>query len=80
MLACGIEAQATDRSEMNMFRRLIVVSAMAAVAVALIGLNAQRASRRANDEAASADWESEGGSSAASRGWAARSASVYTLG
>ena len=50
-----------------MFRRLIVVSAIAAVAVALIRLNALRANRRAIDEAATADWESEGGSSAASR-------------
>jgi hypothetical protein len=65
---------ATDKSEVKMFRRLIVVSGIAAVALALIRLSAQRASRRATDEAASAEWESEGGSSAASRGSAAPSA------
>lgn len=59
-----------------MFRRLIVVSAIvvsaiAAGAVALIRLNAQRASQRAADEAARADWESDGGSSAAPRAPAA---------
>jgi hypothetical protein len=59
---------ATDTSEMNMIRRLFVVAAIAAVALALIRLNAQRASRRATDEAANAEWETEGGSSAASRG------------
>jgi len=58
-----------------MFRRLLVVSAIAAVALALIRFNAQRASRRATDEAARANWESEGGSSAAPRGSAAPSAS-----
>jgi hypothetical protein len=57
-----------------MFRRLLVVSAIAAVALALIRFNAQRASRRATDEAARANWESEGGSSAAPRGSAAPSA------
>jgi hypothetical protein len=56
---------ATDTSEMNMIRRLFVVAAIAAVALALIRLNAQRAARRATDEAANAEWESEGGSSAA---------------
>ena len=65
---------ATDKSEMKMFRRLIVVIGIAAVALALIRLSAQRASRRATDEAASAEWESEGGSSAASRGSTAPSA------
>jgi hypothetical protein len=48
-----------------MIRRLFVVAAIAAVALALIRLNAQRAARRATDEAANAEWESEGGSSAA---------------
>ena len=57
-----------------MFRQLIVVSAIAAVALAVIRLNAKRASRRATDEAASAEWESEGGSMAASTGSAAPSA------
>ena len=51
---------------MNMIRRLFMLGAIAAVALALIRrLNAQRASRRATDEAANAEWESEGGSSAA---------------
>jgi hypothetical protein len=59
---------AIDTSEMNMIRQLIVVGAMAAVAFALIRLNAQRASQRASDEAANAEWESEGGSAAASSG------------
>ena len=54
--------------EMNMFRRLLVVSAIAAGALALIRLNARRASQRATDEAARANWKSEGGASAASRG------------
>jgi hypothetical protein len=61
----GSKTMATDTSEMNMIRRLFVVAAIAAVALALIRLNAQRASRRATDEAANAEWESEGGSSAA---------------
>jgi hypothetical protein len=47
-----------------MFRRLLVVSAIAAAALALIRLNAQRASRRATDEAARTNWESEGGAAA----------------
>jgi hypothetical protein len=62
----GSKTMATDRSEMNMIRRLFMLGAIAAVALALIRrLNAQRASRRATDEAANAEWESEGGSSAA---------------
>jgi hypothetical protein len=61
----GSKTMATDTSEINMIRRLFVVAAIAAVALALIRLNAQRASRRATDEAANAEWESEGGSSAA---------------
>jgi hypothetical protein len=47
-----------------MFRRLLVVSAIAAAAWALIRLTAQRASQRASDEAACANWEGEGGGSA----------------
>jgi hypothetical protein len=54
-----------------MFRRLLVVTAIAAAALALVRLNAQRAGQRATDEAARANWESEGGSSAAPRGPAA---------
>jgi hypothetical protein len=61
-----------------MLHRLIVVSAIAAVALAVIRLNAKRASRRATDEAASAEWESEGGSTAASTGSAAPSAFMAT--
>ena len=57
-----------------MFRLLLVVSAIAAAALALTRLNARRASQRATDEAARANWESEGGSSAAPRGPAAPSA------
>jgi hypothetical protein len=49
-----------------MFRRLIVVSAIAAAAWALIRLNAHRTKQRATDEEARADWESEGGSSVVS--------------
>jgi hypothetical protein len=59
---------AVDTSEMNMIRQLIVVGAIAAAALALIRVNAQRASQRATDEAANAEWESEGGSAAASKG------------
>jgi hypothetical protein len=54
-----------------MFRRLLVVSAIAAAALALIRLSAQRASQRATDEAARANWEGEGGASSAPRGPAA---------
>ena len=57
-----------------MIRQLIVAAAIAAVAFTLIRLNAQRASQRATDEASNADWESEGGSAAASRGSGAPSA------
>jgi hypothetical protein len=57
-----------------MFRRLLVVSVIAAAALALIRLNARRASQRATDEAARGNWESEGGSSAAPSGPAAPSA------
>jgi hypothetical protein len=71
----GSKTTATNTSEMNMIRRLFAVGAIAAVALALIRLSAQRASRRATDEAANAEWESEGGSSAAaSRGSVAPSA------
>jgi hypothetical protein len=63
----GTTTKATDTSEMNMFRQLIVVSAIAAAALVLIRLNPQRTNRRDTDEAARADWESEGGSSAAPR-------------
>jgi hypothetical protein len=70
----GRQTKSTYTSEMNMLHRLIVVSAIAAVALAVIRLNAKRASRRATDEAASAEWESEGGSTAASTGSAAPSA------
>jgi hypothetical protein len=62
----GSKTMATNTSEVNMIRRLFVVGAIAAVALVLIRrLNAQRASRRATDEAANTEWESEGGSSAA---------------
>lgn len=67
MLACT-DPRPTDTSEMNMIRQLIVLGAIAAAAFALIRLNAQQASQRANDEAANAEWESEGGSAAVSRG------------
>jgi hypothetical protein len=70
----GSKTMATDTSEMNMIRQLIVVGAIAAVAFALIRLNARRANQRATDEAANAEWESEGGSAAAPRGSGAPSA------
>jgi hypothetical protein len=59
---------ATQETDTNMFRQLIVVAAIATAALVLIRRNAQRSDRHATDEAARADWESEGGASATPRG------------
>jgi hypothetical protein len=71
-MGIAVEGVADSRSKRtNMFRRLIMISAIAAGALALIRLNAQRARQRATDAAARDNWEGEGGASAAPKGSAA---------